>query len=92
MKFEVSMKNVKIGNITIGEVAVNTEYSVSEAVKAMTAGKDIILDVISKSPEIMNTLGEAEKAYERKLGDVESIRHLNSVFRRDREKIMKGMK
>ena len=52
----------------------------------------MVLEIISKSPEIMNTLGEAEKAYERKLGDIESIRHLNSVFRRDREKIMKGMK
>ena len=89
MIINVIVKNVKVGNITIGEVAVNTEYSVSEAVKAMTAGKDMMLEVISKSPEIMNTLGEAEKAYERKLGDIESIRHLNSVFRKDREKIMR---
>ena len=50
----------------------------------------MVLEIISKSPEIMNTLGEAEKTYERKLGDIESIRHLNSVFRRDREKIMKN--
>ena len=90
MKFEVSMKNVKVGNITIGEVAVNTEYSVTEAIKLANAGKDMVLEIISKSPEIMNALGEAEKTYERKLGDVESIRHLNSVFRRDREKIMKN--
>ena len=89
MKFEVSMKNVKVGNITIGEVAVNTEYSVSEAIKLTNTGKDMVLEIISKSPEIMNALGEAEKTYERKQGDVESIRHLNSVFRRDREKIMK---
>ena len=90
MKMNIVIKNVKMGNVTIGEISVNTEYSVSEAVKAMTAGKDMVLDVISKSPEIMNALGEAEKTYERKLGDVESIRHLNSVFRRDREKIMKN--
>ena len=89
MKMNIVIKNVKMGNVTIGEISVNTECSVSEAVKAMTAGKDMVLDVISKSPEIMNTLGEAEKTYERKLGDIESIRHLNSVFRRDREKIMK---
>ena len=89
MKMNVVLRNVKMGNVTIGEIGVNTEYSVSEAVKAMTAGKDMVLEIISKSPEIMNTLGEAEKTYERKLGDVESIRHLNSVFRRDREKIMK---
>ena len=86
----IVIKNVKMGNVTIGEISVNTECSVSEAVKAMTAGKDMVLDVISKSPEIINTLGEAEKTYERKLGDIESIRHLNSVFRRDREKIMKN--
>ena len=90
MKMNIVIKNVKMGNVTIGEISVNTEYSVSEAVKAMTAGKDMVLDVISKSPEIINTLGEAEKTYERKLGDIESIRHLNSVFRRDREKIMKN--
>ena len=90
MKMNIVVKNVKMGNVTIGEISVNTECSVSEAVKAMTAGKDMVLDVISKSPEIMNTLGEAEKTYERKLGDIESIRHLNSVFRRDREKIMKN--
>ena len=89
MKMNIVVKNVKMGNVTIGEISVNTEYSVSEAVKAMTAGKDMVLEIISKSPEIMNALGEAEKTYERKLGDVESIRHLNSVFRRDREKIMK---
>ena len=47
------------------------------------------IPVMTSIPEIMNTLGEAEKTYERKLGDIESIRHLNSVFRRDREKIMK---
>ena len=90
MKFNVSMKNVKVGTITIGEITVNTEYSVSEAVKLIAEGKDIVLEVISKSPEIMNALGEAEKTYERKLGDIESIRHLNSVFNRDREKIMKN--
>ena len=90
MKMNIVIKNVKMGNVTIGEISVNTECSVSEAVKAMTAGKDMVLDVISKSPEIINTLGEAEKTYERKLGDIESIRHLNSVFRRDREKIMKN--
>ena len=89
MKMNVIVKNVKVGNVTIGEISVNTEYSVSEAIKAMTAGKDIVLEIISKSPEIMNALGEAEKAYERKRGDIESIRHLNSVFNRDREKIMK---
>ena len=89
MKMSIVVKSVKMGNVTIGEISVNTEYSVSEAVKAMTAGKDMVLDVISKSPEIINTLGEAEKVFERKQGDVESIRHLNSVFRRDREKIMK---
>ena len=89
MKFEVSMKNVKIGNVAVGEIAVTGEYSVTEAVKAMTAGNDIVLEIISKSAEIMNALGEAEKAYERKRGDIESIRHLNSVFNRDREKIMK---
>ena len=89
MKMNIVIKNVKMGNVTIGEISVNTECSVSEAVKAMTVGKDMVLEIISKSPEIMNTLGEAEKTYERKLGDIESIRHLNSVFRRDREKIMK---
>lgn len=89
MKMNVVLKNVKMGNVTVGEIAINSEYSVSEAVKAMTAGKDMVLEIISKSPEIMNALGEAEKTYERKLGDIESIRHLNSVFNRDREKIMK---
>ena len=89
MKMNLTIKNVKVGNVTIGEIGINAEYSVSEAIKSMNAGKDLILEVISKSPEIMNSLGEAEKAYERKLGDIESIRHLNSVFRKDREKIMR---
>ena len=89
MKMNIVVKNVKMGNVTIGEISVNTEYSVSEAIKLANAGKDMVLEIISKSPEIINTLGEAEKVFERKQGDVESIRHLNSVFRRDREKIMK---
>ena len=89
MKMNIVVKNVKMGNVTIGEISVNTEYSVSEAIKLANEGKNIAFEIISKSPEIINTLGEAEKTYERKLGDVESIRHLNSVFRRDREKIMK---
>ena len=59
MKFEVSMKNVKVGNITIGEVAVNTEYSVTEAVKLMNAGADIVVDIINKAPEIMEAIGKA---------------------------------
>lgn len=85
MKMNIVIKNVKMGNVTIGEISVNTEYSVSEAIKLVNEGKNIAFEIISKSPEIMNTLGEAEKTYERKLGDIESIRHLNSVFRRDRE-------
>lgn len=60
MKFEVSMKNVKVGNITIGEVAVNTEYSVTEAVKLMNAGADIVVDIINKAPEIMESIGKAD--------------------------------
>lgn len=60
MKFEVSMKNVKVGNITIGEVAVNTEYSVTEAVKLMNAGADIVVDIINKAPEIMEAIGKAD--------------------------------
>ena len=59
MKFEVSMKNVKVGNITIGEVAVNTEYSVTEAIKLMNAGADIVVDIINKAPEIMEAIGKA---------------------------------
>ena len=33
MKMNVVLRNVKMGNITIGEISVNTEYSVSEAIK-----------------------------------------------------------
>lgn len=60
MKFNVVLKDVKVGNITIGEVAVNTEYSVTEAVKLMNAGADIVVDIINKAPQIMEAIGKAD--------------------------------
>ena len=80
MKFEVSMNNVKIGNITIGEVAVNTEYSVTEAVKLMNAGADIVVDIINKAPEIMESIGKAEIIEAEKTQEVKKIKWWDDLY------------
>ena len=82
MKFEVSMKNVKVGNITIGEVAVNTEYSVTEAVKSMNAGADIILDVINKAPQIMESIGKANIIEAKNNQEVKKISWFDDLYER----------
>lgn len=82
MKFEVSMKNVKVGNITIGEVAVNTEYSVTEAVKLMNAGADIILDVINKAPQIMESIGKANIIEAKNNQEVKKISWFDDLYER----------
>ena len=82
MKFEVSMKNVKVGNITIGEVAVNTEYSVTEAVNVMNAGADIILDVINKAPQIMGSIGKANIIEAKNNQEVKKISWFDDLYER----------
>lgn len=82
MKFEVSMKNVKVGNITVGEVAVNTEYSVTEAVKLMNAGADIVVDIINKAPEIMEAIGKANIIEAKNSQEVKKISWFNDLYER----------
>lgn len=82
MKFEVSMKNVKVGNITIGEVAVNTEYSVTEAVKLMNAGADIVVDIINKAPEIMEAIGKANIIEAKNSQEVKKISWFDDLYER----------
>ena len=80
MKMNVIVKNVKVGNITIGEVAVNTEYSVTEAVKLMNAGADIVVDIINKAPEIMEAIGKANIIEAKNSQEVKKISWFDELY------------
>lgn len=82
MKMNVIVKNVKVGNITIGEVAVNTEYSVTEAVKLMNAGADIVIDIINKAPEIMEAIGKANIIEAKNSQEVKKISWFDELYER----------
>lgn len=82
MKMNVIVKNVKVGNITIGEVAVNTEYSVTEAVKLMNAGADIVVDIINKAPEIMEAIGKANIIEAKNSQEVKKISWFDELYER----------
>lgn len=60
MKINWSVKGIKIGDVSIDEISIRDEYSVTEAIKLVNEGKDIILDVINKAPQIMESLGKAD--------------------------------
>lgn len=60
MKINWSVKGIKIGDVSIDEISIRDEYSVTEAIKLVNEGKDIILDVINKAPQIMESIGKAD--------------------------------
>ena len=85
MKFNIVVKDVKVGNIAMGEIAVNTEYSVTEAVKLMNAGANIVLDVIKQAPEIMEKIGEAEVIEAEKAKEVKKVKWLDSLYEKPKK-------
>lgn len=80
MKINLNVKNVKVGDITIGEIAINTEYSVTEAVKLFNTGVDKVINVIKQAPEIMKTIGDAEIIEAEKEKEVKKIKWLDSLY------------
>lgn len=76
------LKDIKVGNITVGEVAVNTEYSVTEAVKLMNAGADIVVDIINKAPEIMEAIGKANIIEAKNSQEVKKISWFDDLYER----------
>ena len=60
MKINWSVKGIKVGGVSIDEISIRDEYSVTEAIKLVNEGKDIILDVINKAPQIMESIGKAD--------------------------------
>ena len=60
MKINWSVKGIKIGDVSIDEISIRDEYSVTEAIKLVNEGKDIILDVINKATQIMESIGKAD--------------------------------
>ena len=60
MKINWSVKGIKIGDVSIDEISIRDEYSVTEAIKLVNEGIDIILDVINKAPQIMESIGKAD--------------------------------
>ena len=60
MKLNWSVKGIKVGGVSIDEISIRDEYSVTEAIKLVNEGKDIILDVINKAPQIMESIGKAD--------------------------------
>ena len=60
MKINWSVKGIKIGDVSIDEISIRDEYSVTEITKMVAAGKDIVLDIIKQAPEIMESIGKAD--------------------------------
>lgn len=62
MKTTLTLKGIKFQGIEVGEVRFDNEYSVTEAVKALNAGKNFVKDLIKELPEIMQDVNNAETA------------------------------
>lgn len=80
MKINWSVKGIKVGGVSIDEISIRDEYSVTEVMKMVTAGKDIVLDVIQKAPEIMEKICDADIVEAKKSQEVKKIKWLDSLY------------
>lgn len=61
MKTKFTLKNIEVEDIKIGEITVEQDYSVSELVSAVNAGKSFVKELIKELPEMIS---DAQKVAE----------------------------
>ena len=86
MKINWNVKGIKIGGVSIDEISISDEYSVSEITKMVAAGKDIVLDILRQAPEIMTAIGDAEIVEAEKTQEVKKIKWLDSLYEKKPKK------
>lgn len=79
MKTSFTLRNIKFQGVEIGEVRIDNEYSIGEAVKALNAGKDFIKTLVKELPEFMQDVKKAETANEEIFGKEEEKEVVNIV-------------
>ena len=82
MKINWSVKGIKIGGISIDEISIRDEYSVTEITKMVAAGKDIVLDIIKQAPEIMESIGKANIIEAKNNQEVKKISWFDDLYER----------
>lgn len=76
MKINWSVKGIKVGGVSIDEISIRDEYSVTEVMKMV----NIVLDVIQKAPEIMEKICDADIVEAKKSQEVKKIKWLDSLY------------
>lgn len=61
MKTKFTLKNIEVEAIKIGEITIEQDYSVSELVSAVNAGKSFVKELIKELPEMIS---DAQKVAE----------------------------
>lgn len=61
MKTKFTLKNIEVEDIKIGEITVEQDYSVSELVSAVNAGKSFVKELLKELPEMIS---DAQKVVE----------------------------
>lgn len=61
MKTRLNVKGIQIGELKIGDIVLEQEYTVAEAVNMMNAGKQFVKELVKDLPEMLLDL---EGAYE----------------------------
>ena len=61
MKTKFTLKNIEVEAIKIGEITIEQDYSVSELVSAVNAGKSFVKELIKELPEMIS---DAQKVIE----------------------------
>lgn len=54
MKTNLTLKNIEVAGVKIGEVSVSQEYSVAEAIGLLTGVKKFIKEVVKELPEFID--------------------------------------
>lgn len=61
MKTKFTLKNIEVEAIKIGEITIEQDYSVSELISAVNAGKSFVKELIKELPEMIS---DAQKVAE----------------------------
>ena len=61
MKTKFTLKNIEVEAIKIGEITIEQDYSVSELVSAVNAGKSFVKELLKELPEMIS---DAQKVVE----------------------------
>lgn len=76
MKTKLNLKGIQLGDLKIGDIVLEQEYTVSEAAGMMNAGKQFVAGLIKDLPEMLLDL---EGAYET-LQEIEERQSVESDF------------